>query len=77
MDRAELRAALDAEGIPPGAYSLDGGLPEDRLCLDEVYGRWIVYYVERGQHREERTFAAEDEACRYLFALLKDDRPAH
>ncbi|MCL2582378.1 MAG: hypothetical protein FWE35_07975 [Streptosporangiales bacterium] len=71
MDRTELRAILDEEAILPDAYSLEGGLPEDRLCIDEEYGQWAVYYVERGQRRQERRFATEDEACRHLLELLK------
>lgn len=76
MDRAELRNTLDQEGIRPDAYSLEGGLYEDRLCIDEVYGQWLVYYVERGKRWDERTFSTEDEACRHLLELLRNDRSA-
>lgn len=73
MDRDELRRILDSEGVRADAYSLQGGLEEDRLCLDEVHGSWIVYYVERGKRWNERSFETEDVACKYLLRLLLDD----
>lgn len=76
MNRAELRETLDADGIRPDAYSLEGGLYEDRLCIDEDYGVWEVYYVERGKRWNQRRFDTEDEACRYLLDLLRQDRSA-
>jgi hypothetical protein len=53
MDRSELRGMLRDEGFPDDSYSLDGGLAEDRLCLDEAHGWWFVYYAERGRRRDE------------------------
>ena len=76
MNRIELREVLTAEGIRSDAYSLEGGLYEDRLCIDEQYGAWVVYYVERGKRWNERRFDTEDEACRYLLELLRQDRSA-
>lgn len=70
MDRDELRRILDSQGVCADAYSLQGGHEEDRLCLDEVHGSWIVYYVERGKRWNERSFETEDAACKYLTQLL-------
>ena len=67
---------MDEEGIHPDVYSLEGGLYEDRLRIDEEYGQWAVYYVERGKRLNERKFAGEDDACRYLLELLRNDRSA-
>ena len=71
MDRQQLRYLLAKEGVPEWAYSLSGGLAEDRLCLDEVHGRWLVYYVERGRRWNERWFRTEDEACRHMLDQLR------
>jgi hypothetical protein len=76
MNREELRAVLDQEGIRPDAYSLEGGLREDRLTVDSVGGRWVVYYVERGRRWNERYFSEEGAACRYLLELLRTDSSA-
>lgn len=76
MNRTELREMLTADGIRPDAYSLDGGLYEDRLCIEENYGTWEVYYVERGKRWNQRRFDTEDDACRYLLKLLREDHSA-
>lgn len=77
MDRAELRRILDEEGIRRDVYSLDGGLQNDTMCIEEVYGQWFFYYTERGIRSGERKFATEDEACRYLLERLRNDSSAH
>lgn len=73
VNRAELAAILDAEGIPEDSYSLAGGLADDRLCIDEADGRWLVYYSERGKRWDEKWFSSEGEACRHLLELLRAD----
>lgn len=50
MTKTELRARLLAENIPPDLYSLDGGLPGEKLCLSNTGAKWEVYYSERGQY---------------------------
>jgi hypothetical protein len=76
MDREELRDILVKEGIRADAYSLEGGLREDRLTIDSVGHRWVVYYVERGRRWNERYFSDQDTACRHLLELLRTDRSA-
>lgn len=76
MNRDELRETLKGEGIRDSAYSLDGGLRNDTLVMDLIGDRWIVYYSERGQRWDERSFSDEDSACQYLLGLLRADRGA-
>lgn len=76
MDKAELARVLQEDGYRPTAYSLDGGLRDDTLCLDEVHGKWVVYYSERGQRWNEREFSSEDAACQYFLKLIRQDGAA-
>src|SRR3954447_22643072 len=56
MDTATLRRLLDAEGIDPCAYSLDGGLPDEAYVLEHRPGCWVVYYSERGLRTAQTGF---------------------
>lgn len=73
MDRARLKERLDALGIDPDAYSLDGGLPVEKYCLEERQTSWAVYYSERGVRTGERTFSSDRDAQEYFVALLAND----
>lgn len=76
MNRDELQAALRERKINPLAYSLDGGLPNEKYTLEHAGSQWSVYYSERGQKTGERTFDSEDEACRHFLSLLGSDPSA-
>ena len=76
MNKNELKKLLDEEGFDPLAYSLDGGLPNDRLCLSTEGGRWCVYYTERGVRFDEQWFGSESEACEQLFRELRSLPPS-
>jgi hypothetical protein len=73
MTLQELIDALSRQGVQPRAYDLEGTSRDEVYCLDNVHGKWIVYYRERGMRRDERVFSSEDEACCYLFELLMQD----
>jgi hypothetical protein len=73
VNRSELVAAAQREGIRSAAFSLDGGLPPERYVLSLEEGGWSVYYSERGLRREESHFDTEDEACSYLLLRLIED----
>lgn len=73
MNRTELQILLEQHKVSSLAYSLGGGLPNESYVLDQGVDKWTVYYSERGQKNNERTFYTEDEACRYLLKLLTDD----
>ena len=44
-------------------YSLNGGLPSEKYCIEEVNGVWQVYYSERGIKRDMGCFDNEEAAC--------------
>jgi len=73
MNLDDLRRALVEGGFRPDSYSLEGGLREDRITLDEAHGRWFVYYVERGKRWEEAQFENEHSACvEFLKRISRD-----
>jgi hypothetical protein len=76
MNKAELKQVLDAERFNPKVYDLDGGLPNDRLCLSAEAGKWCVYYSERGSRFDEQCYASEDEACKDLLGRLRELPPS-
>ncbi len=72
MKKDELKRILDSEKLNPNVYSLDDGLPNDRLCLSAEGGRWCVYYSERGSRFDAEYFSSEDEACENLLRRLRE-----
>ena len=70
MNKIQLNDYLANSGINKSAYSLSGGLPNERYVLSEEFGEWVVYYSERGQKRGEKRFSSESDACDYLLSLL-------
>jgi hypothetical protein len=69
----ELSRTLMELGIRPRSYSLQGGTPDDRYCLERSSGGWAVYYSERGLRNDEQWFATEDEACQDLLRRVLAD----
>lgn len=67
MNKKELKNRFIKEKISSSIYSLEGGLPNEKLCLDDENGSWVVYYSERGIKTGIRYFSTECEACNYLY----------
>ena len=67
MTKEELIKVLEKSGVPLNSYSLDGGLQNDRLCLDKTREGWIVYYSEMGEKYKEVGFPSEEIACDYFY----------
>ena len=77
MNRAILRAALERARVNPRNYSLEGGLPNDAVCLEaRPDGRWAVYYSERGSQFDYVEFSSEEAACSYMLGLLVSEPSA-
>jgi hypothetical protein len=72
MNRQELRVRLSQEQLPPDAYWLDGGLPNEALTLNEQHGRWQVYYSERGRKTSLQEFDTETQACTYFYQAIRE-----
>jgi len=73
VNRKELVAAADNEGIRRESYSLEGGMPPGQYVLAVEDGGWSVYYSERRQRVDEQHFETEDEACSHLLMWLVSD----
>ncbi len=73
MNLTELQTELDSLGVDKLSYSLEGGLPNERYCIDKEYGNWLVYYSERGGRSGLKEFKTESKACEHLLKVLKDD----
>jgi hypothetical protein len=69
----ELSAQLEAGGVRPDTYDLDGRPCEECLRIERVTDGWVVYYAERGFRTNERHFNTEAEACAYMADRLLHD----
>lgn len=72
MKKEELRSVLINKGISHSYYSLEGGLPNEKLCLDYEKSRWIVYYAEHGVRTGIQNFDNEDDACDFLLNAIAE-----
>jgi hypothetical protein len=77
MTKAQLKEYLDRHGFNPQTYSLEPGVHADQYVLEENYGKWPVYYSERGIRTGEKVFNNEEEACAYLLEILSKDPTTH
>lgn len=74
MNKTELKTALEKANVYTVAYSLDGGLPNERYVLSqEPNGKWAVYYSERGQKTSLRFFDSEPIACQFFLEYVLQD----
>lgn len=67
MKKNELKVLLEKGKISQSIYSLDGGLPNEKLCIGFENNRQIVYYSERGIKKGIVEFLNESDACDYLY----------
>lgn len=67
MTLHELREKLVENGVPLELYSLDGGLPHEAFCINNIDGKWEYYYSERGLKSGLITFDNEYDACDYFW----------
>ncbi|MBP1542969.1 MAG: hypothetical protein J6A16_02635 [Oscillospiraceae bacterium] len=70
MTTSELKVKLFQLEIPHYCYSI-GQDEEQRLCLIEESGRWIVYYNEDGERLDITEHPTEEAACGDLMARLE------
>ncbi|WP_323637280.1 hypothetical protein [Pectobacterium polaris] len=67
MNKQELKDRLLKEKVSRSLYYLDGGLPDEKLCLDFENGRWVVYFSERGVKTGMMNLMTECEACKFIY----------
>jgi hypothetical protein len=62
----DLALLLRQYGVPPAAYCLTGGLPNEAYTIERIGDTWRVYYSERGLRNGLREFENESDACEEL-----------
>ena len=62
MTKRELEKILNASNIDRFAYDLNGGLPNEAYCMEEIGGKWYTYYSERGQRTSLKAFETDSQA---------------
>ena len=71
--RLKLIRGLEAAGVRSSAYSVSGA--EDlALCLENLNGKWQVFYFEKGEKNYNRIFSSESDACNYMYNELIGDK---
>lgn len=73
MNRLELCAALEAEGVSPDAYDLTDQGKNEAYVLRKTPLGWTIFYSERGSERDVETYGTEAEACERLLITLRND----
>jgi len=72
VDKTELEQQLKLLKADPDSYCLNGGSPNEALCLEDIYGKWSIYYSEKGLRTEEVSYKSEDEACNAFLIRIKE-----
>lgn len=73
MNLKELEQRLIKEKIKPIVYNFTGRWENDNLCLTKRDEKWEVYYSERGNQYDIKTFLSEEDACEYFYEwIIKD-----
>ncbi len=74
MTVQELQTKLFELDIPHYYYNICGsGEDEDqRICLVNEAGKWLVYYSEDGDRMELSEYAAEEDACADCLGRLSE-----
>jgi len=77
MNIDELAERLNEEGFNSQFYCIGPGWRRlgDGFALERVGGSFEWFYVERGQRGQaEKVFAAEEEACEFVYEVLSKDK---
>lgn len=76
MTRDALSAMLIRLGLPSSIVNFDGPGIGDCYVIEHGRDGWAVYYSERGERREPRTFDSERDGLRYLLGWIIADNVA-
>ena len=68
-----LRQLLLSKHVPPDAYSLEGGLPNEAFCIERNGKKWHLYYSERGRKSTINYYENEDEVVSAFLTLIERD----
>ena len=63
MTKVELERKLKDMNIKETMYDLNGGLPNEAYCMEEIGGKWCTSL---------KAFETEQEACSYFLDWIKN-----
>jgi hypothetical protein len=69
-DFKALAQELEVLGVPKSNFSI-GHTQNERTCLVEDNGKWLVFYSEKGQMADLAEFNSFKQAKSHLLTLLK------
>jgi hypothetical protein len=70
----QLKTILVSERFRPDSFAMNDPSSNESYCIDAGTGLWSVYYSERGNKNDLRTFRSESDACEHLLHRLRSDR---
>ena len=72
MTRKELKKLIRKHHIRKHVYGFGKGHTffDDQFVIAQTDSGWEVYYLERGQKRDTKTFSTEEEANEYFWECL-------
>ena len=67
----KLRKILENCHVPRNYYMIcEKGNNDQRICLEQNNGKWLVYYTERGVMFDQVVFETESDACYEMMRRL-------
>lgn len=66
MTMEQLKEYLEKTNYDPRTYRIGQAGYDDCVTLEEIYGKWHVYYAERGVRSSDEIFDNEEAACNYI-----------
>lgn len=72
MSISELKVKLFELEIPHYYYSIVDGEEDQRVCLRENGGKWLVYYSEDGERLDLAEHGSEAAACDDLLGRVTE-----
>jgi len=71
MNTVELIKKLRSKGVPDSFYNINGtGEIDQRMCMEYVHDKWLVYFSERGRKFDIESFDTEEQACVEIYSRL-------
>lgn len=71
MDLKQLKLELNKIGIKEYEYSINQGLKENALIVEDMGGFWKVFHFERGHEEMLGIFKSQSEALEFLLKSFK------
>ena len=73
MNLKELKLKLKEIGVKESEYSINQGLKENAIIVEDLGGFWKVFHYEKGHKEFVGIFKSEAEAFMGLLNSFKDD----